>query len=335
MDPDGGTRTRRALRGVALAVLVVLLVSVAWWIVGRATADSRRLVVRSWAEAPAAQEARSPADTLRILAWNLAHGRGDEGPGLFRNFRGGSEEERTARLARIAMVLRRVDADVVVLNEVDFDASWSGGLNQAEVLALAAGYPAGVEQRNYDVRLPFGTLSFGNAVLSRRPILDARWVEIPPHSRLEEAAVGAKEASVVRLSTGLGPLSVVPVHLEVRSQETRLAAVPVLDSLRLRATEPVVLAGDFNSSPPGWPGAAASTALSELLARGWRSPRTEEPPGPAEWTFPTYDPRRGIDWVLVEPPLRAVEARVVTGTAALSDHAPVVAVITSESGEED
>lgn len=319
---EGMARGRRILGVLALAFLAVTL---AWWSWGRITVDGRRLVVRRAAEVTA-----PPPDTaaeIRILTWNLAHGRGDEGPGLLRNFRGGDLEDRIVRLGRIATVLRDADAHVVVLNEVDFRASWSQGLNQPEVLARTAGYGTWVQQTNYDLRLPFGVLSFGNAVLSRLPVREAGYVELPPHSRLEAIAVGAKAASILRLETTRGPISVVPVHLEPRSAETRLEAVPVFRRLASRESAPLILAGDFNSSPPGWPGAGERTAVGELLALGWRSLRASGGPGSGEWTYPTFEPARAIDWVLAEPPLEVVEARVVEAPDELSDHAPVLAVL--------
>lgn len=294
---------------------------------GRTTAADRRLSVhrRETARAAVADSAAGPE--IRVLAWNLAHGRGDAGPGLLRNFRGGSDEERVARLARISAVLRRANADVVVLNEVDFDATWSGGLNQAEVLARAAGYPTRVEQANYDVRLPFATFAFGNAVLARPPVRSARWVDLPPHSGVEALAAGAKAASLVRLDTRIGPLTLVPIHLEVRSGETRRAALPVLERLPGDEAAPIVLAGDFNASPPGWPGAGATTVVGELLERGWESPRARGMPGTGELTYPMPEPRRAIDWILMEPALQVVEARVLDAAPELSDHAPVLAVL--------
>lgn len=326
MDIERGRHRVRGWRAVAFVVLVLVVTSVAWWAVGRLTLENRKVTVREWDGAVTA-----PADslrTLRVLAWNIAHGRGDVGLGLFRNWWGGSPEVRIARMAHIADVVERVAPDLLILNEVDFDSHWSGGVNQAEVLARTLGYPYWVEQRNYDLRLPFATLSFGNAVLSRFPIESARWVDIPPHSGLEALVVGAKGASVVRFQTPAGPLAVVPVHLEVRSSDTRLSAVPVLDSLRLEEAVPIVLAGDFNSSPSEWPGGERETALGKLLDLGWRSPRAEGSPDPPEWTYPSYGLVRGIDWVLVAPPLQVLEARVVEGAQALSDHLPVISVVT-------
>ncbi len=293
-----------------------------------ATADSASASADS--ASPAADSA-SPAgdapvaDTIRVLAWNIAHGRGDLMQGQLQNFRGGDPVERNARLARMAEVIRQADADVVVLNEADFDAAWSGGLNQARLLALAAGYDTWVEQRNYDYSVLSADFTFGNAVLSRLRVLEARPVPIPPHSRLEATLLGAKRASRVRLETRAGPVDLVPIHLEFRSEATRLAAVPALRALAGDA--PLILAGDFNTAPPGWPRGGERTAVGELLEAGLRSPRATGGPEQVRFTYPSRDPAVPIDWILVEPPLRVLEVRVLTGAAALSDHLPVLATV--------
>lgn len=312
-------------RVIALVAVTIITGSLLWWALGRVTADARRLVVHR-----AEMVERTPPtrdDEIRILAWNIAHGRGDVESGWFQNWRGGTPEERVARLARIASFLRSAAVDVVVLNEVDFQASWSEGLDQAEILARAAGYPSRVEQRNFDFRLPLASFAFGNAVLSRFPIREARWLDLPAHSRLERVVLGSKAAAVVDLETSIGPLTLIPIHLEFRSRQTRLRAVEVLDGLRRGEPAPLVLAGDFNAAPLGWPGAGERTVLGELLDRGWRSPRARGPPLAEELTFPAREPARALDWVLVEPPLRIREVRVLSDMRDLSDHFPVLAVV--------
>lgn len=301
----------------------LVLVSILWWASGRLSAPDRRLVI----EQTDTLAVPAPGETVRVLAWNIAHGRGDTEQGVLQNWRGGSAEERSDRLDEIAAVLRRVDADIVVLNEVDFDAGWSHGIDQAAFLARAAGYPNRVEQRNFDFRVPFAGWAFGNALLTRFPISHVRWIDLPHHSLWEEVVLGSKEAAVVRLRIGDDSLATVPVHLEFRSGDTRSRAVPVLEAVRTEEPAPLILAGDFNTAPPEWPEVAGTTALSRLLSLGWQSARASQPPRPEELTFPTYDPLESRDWILAEPPLEVVDARVLAGAGRLSDHAPVVAEI--------
>lgn len=335
-EPEARGSRRGRLRRVWVAAATLVVAAIAlWWAVGRVTADGRRLAVRhldsaatGMSAAPDSTTAGGPGGTtVRILAWNIAHGRGDDSGGWLGNWTGGSVEARGERLRRMAAVLRRSAADVVVLNEVDFDAAWSGGVDQARVLAEAAGYPVWVEQRNFDVHLPFASFVFGNAVLSRLPVVSARWLELPARARLEAVLAGVKAAAAVRVATAAGPVTVVPVHLEFRPGPTRLAAVPVFDSLRAAEEAPVVLAGDFNAAPPDWPETPGATVLGELLELGWRSPRAEATPAEVERTWPAPDPRRGLDWILVEPPLEVLETRVLRPGDGLSDHAPVLSVI--------
>ncbi|HZD03894.1 MAG TPA: hypothetical protein VE173_03220, partial [Longimicrobiales bacterium] len=120
----------------------------------------------------------------------------------------------------MAAVICEADAHVVVLNEVDFHSTGSGGLDQARFLARHAGYGTWVEQRNFDLRLPFLVLAFGNALLSRLRVGGARWVALPRLSRLEAILAGAKASSIVRPGAAHGPLDVVPVHLDYRGPAT-------------------------------------------------------------------------------------------------------------------
>ncbi|MEM7557881.1 MAG: hypothetical protein AAF394_02035, partial [Planctomycetota bacterium] len=58
---------------------------------------------------------------LSIACYNIAHGRGIAES----NWGNDTAKVRTQRLDEIANLLIEVDADIVVLNEVDFDSSWS------------------------------------------------------------------------------------------------------------------------------------------------------------------------------------------------------------------
>lgn len=139
--------------GGAYLPLTLLLVTLVWWAAGRITAESRRPSVHEVPETEwaAMQEPHAwdevdvfalPGDTarqhLKILVWNIAHGRGDVPEGGLSNWKGGTDDDRIVRLIHIADVLREVDADLVILNEVDFETQWSGHLNQGEILAVIA-----------------------------------------------------------------------------------------------------------------------------------------------------------------------------------------------------
>ena len=140
---------------------------------------------------------------VRILCYNIAHGRGP----VDSNSEGGNRQVREDRLNKIAELLKNINADVVVLNEVDFDTSWSYSVNQAAFLAEKAGYAYRVEQRNLDFRFLLWKWRFGNAVLSKFPISKAEVIDLPGYSALETALAGKKRGIFCEIQAGKRKLS--------------------------------------------------------------------------------------------------------------------------------
>jgi endonuclease/exonuclease/phosphatase family metal-dependent hydrolase len=263
-----------------------------------------------------------PPAELRVAICNIAHGRGATAG----NWGGGGRAARTVRLREIAALLAERKPDVVVLNEVDFDSTWSGRVNQAAVIAREMNMPNRAEQRNVDVSLPFLRLAFGNAVLSRFPIRKARVVELPAYSTLEMLAAGRKKGLLCRLELPGGrELRLLAVHLEHRDEEVRVAAARVIERLRTAEKTPLLAAGDFNSSPRRYPQADLTadgrTALSLLLEGKGFGAAVKENPGPADFTFPSMAPVKAIDWVLAPAGWRLLEHTPLDSR--LSDHRPV------------
>jgi endonuclease/exonuclease/phosphatase family metal-dependent hydrolase len=305
----------RSLAGLAaLAALGALAVG-AGFALHRVGAAERRIAIHTGEAAVAPAPARA---TWRIAAWNLAHARGL----ARRDFQGGDAATRRQRLERIADTLAALDLDLVVLNEVDFDSSFSHRMNQARLVAERAGFPHRVEQRNHDVWLAGWRWVEGNALLSRHPVLAAEPVELPPRSRWRAWAGAWKRAVGVTVERADGErLRVVPIHLAFRAPDVRVASARRLLAWRDRPGPPVVLAGDFNATLSDWPGAEASrsggTSIDLLLASGFRRAASIEPT-PAHMTHRASRPRRVIDWILVPEDFRFARYEVVPGD--LSDH---------------
>ncbi len=279
-------RIRRAIYAFAALFLFVF----GWYALSRLTSPLRAVKLIS---ASAKQEARAePLKELRIAIYNIAHGRGlADG-----NWSGGDKDAKLARLRKIAALLAAEKPDVVVLNEVDFDSTWSGGVNQAEVIARAMPLANRAEGRNLDVSLPFFTVRCGNAVLSRFPITDARLVKFPGYSTLETIGAGRKKGLLCTLLLpGDREVRILAVHLEHRSEEVRIAAALVIGELAADEGPPLVAAGDFNSTPKSYPRATPDAS------------------------------GRAIDWVLAPASWRIAEHRPLDSK--LSDHRPVSARI--------
>ncbi|MCZ6834203.1 MAG: endonuclease/exonuclease/phosphatase family protein [Planctomycetota bacterium] len=242
----------------------------------------------------------APGTPLRIASYNIAHGRGLAES----NWEGGDQAERLERLDRIAELLLKINADVVVLNEVDFDSSWSHSVNQAAYLAQKAGYPHRFEQRSFDLRVAFWTWRFGNAILSKHPITNARIVDAPGYSRWETLLIGKKRNVVGDIQFGDETIRLVGAHLSHRSEALRVEAARKLIEIAETSPWPTLVVGDLNSTPPGYPESNqtpnGNNAIMTFDESGLfqRSP-SEGPLLEMDLTFHSMDPRRVIDWILI------------------------------------
>jgi endonuclease/exonuclease/phosphatase family metal-dependent hydrolase len=220
-----------------------------------------------------------------------------------------SEAEVDAKLARVAGVLARVDADVVLLQEVE-------NVGILERLASEAGYPVsrlveGNDPRGIDV-----------ALLSRLPLV----VYVSHvHDRGPDGRLLWPRDCVEAHLDASRPLVVVGSHLSSALSDggTRRA----WQAARMReladaasAADPtaVVLAGgDLNDAP-------ASVALAPLVGDGaWADPA---PPGAGTW--PSASPSARFDYLLVARASASLvsDAWIEAGAdvVAASDHRPLV-----------
>lgn len=311
--------TKVWLSGCVAALLVVA----AFYVPRRVQAEARAVSVESLGDLPARAQA---AGRLIVATYNVAHSRGGEFGAS--NWSGGTTEEKIRRLEAIGRLLDSRGVQIAVVNEVDFDCTWSGRTDQAEVIARAGGYPHLARQRNVDVALPFFRAVFGNAVLSRFPITEARLVPFEPRSPFERRVAGNHDSVIARVRLAPGAeLSIWAVHLEHRSPAIRQLAAQRILKRAATIADPLVVAGDLNSrldeGTPSDPRRTRPSAIGWLLASSlFRSfPAPEE--APARPTFPSSQPDRTIDWILFPAGWELASGDVPSVTH--SDHLPVLA----------
>jgi len=224
--------------------------------------------------------------TIRVMTYNIAGG-----------MRGGFH------------ILNDVSAQQPDIAAFQESAPWGEHLDPIDALLTAL--PGYVVQRSPEV-----------AVLSRFPITSWRAVPLP----LREG----RECLEVRVSTPAGPLTVITAHL---SSVDVIHAAPGLDGaarlallhdaqghavadLAMRASPPVLVLGDFNSTPQG-------PAYRHMIAFG------VDAFGAAGrgfgYTYSADHPLVRIDYVFAGPGLRVLKAW--TPHTHGSDHRPVVAEI--------
>jgi len=232
------------------------------------------------------QDAGVATDTLRVLAYNIHHGAG---------------MDELLDLERIAALIRRVDPDLVALQEVDSVTSRTDSVDQAVELGRLTGL-----EPVFGRFMPYRGGAYGMALLSRWPIVESSNLRLPegeePRTALSALVASPKTGRRVRF---------VGIHF-YRTEEERLAQAIRLEDL-LGDDVPTVLAGDFNSTP--------GSAVLAHLAQSWVIIEK----GDDHLTFPSYAPEREIDFVLLRPGDRfeVIGQRLITEPVA-SDHRPLV-----------
>lgn len=255
--------------------------------------------------------------TLRVLCWNLsyAYGRGSDGVGYSRK----SATHFVENLENIAAVLRRARADVVCLQEVDFDSSRSGRMNQLHLLAKEAHYARACEapswRANY-VPFPlkpvsdhFGKVRSGGGILSQWPVL-TNTIELLPKPEKNHPIYNwfylFRYLQRIELHCGSRPLALINLHLEAFDPVNRRAQFA-----RLGTLDCAIACGDFNMD-------LSAMKPGEIPER-LRLARTPEP------TFPSGAAEQTLDHFLYDPEQVECLGVQVLSTGKESDHRAIVA----------
>lgn len=202
---------------------------------------------------------------------------------------------RMINLDGIAQVL--AGYDLVGLQEVDAGSLRSGFVNQVKYLADSAGFEHVFDQANRKI----GMISqHGNALLSRlRP--DA----IAEHKL--PGLIPGRGVLEIRFGTGADALHVLILHLAL-GRRGRLRQIGFLTELA-QDYRHVILMGDLNSRTD-------SPEMIVLLD----NLRLSEP-APGLHTFPSWQPDRQLDHILVSPSITVERVEVLD--CAFSDHLPL------------
>lgn len=211
--------------------------------------------------------------------------------------------DRRRDLARIAAVIEEIGPDVIGLQEVESRASRGSSdqaMRLADMLEMAC------------VEGPMmleGPGWYGNAILTRLPVLAEQRLRFPAHSGEPRGAVGV----VVEDAQG-SRWRLVNTHLDLWSR-SRLRQVQSLARLLENAGEPWILLGDLNEWRPRAP------ALVSLRRLGYVPPAP--PSYPSRWPVFALD-RMVVRRCHLEGPLRPHVSEL---SRRASDHLPVVAEV--------
>ena len=154
------------------------------------------------------------------------------------------------------------------------------------------------------------TECFGNALLTRHPIVEVHRIDLSMERREPRGALAAT------IDVGGAPLHVLAAHLGLRVHERRFQVRQILDYLDSVRDTLVVVLGDFNDWLPGRSvGARARSPAGAAAASRDR--------------FPCSGRSLPLDRIWVHPrrALRRIFAHATPTARLASDHLPVVAEI--------
>ncbi len=242
---------------------------------------------------------KTPPVPFTCVSWNIHRGRGNDGV---------IDPDRIARVLHHEVAPPGLDA--LILQEADTETPpHRGFLDIARIeaetgLAHLHGNPShrwGSESHGF-----LGTVVFLNRAATVEEVV---LIDLPGHCH--------RGAVVVDITQDGRELRLIGTHLSL-SQGLRMAQMRTIGQhLFRRAPRLTILAGDLNEWRP-WGGLALSPRVTGLTLKG-----------PAQATFPVSRPLLPLDRVLVSPPARVTETRVLDGPGIrmASDHRPLRARI--------
>ena len=279
-------------------------------------------------------------DTLSILTYNI---------GYLSGMTNNLPIDRTQKLFNDNLILLNkllleFNPDFVGFQEIDFNAKRSFEVNQMEEIAYSGIFNYAAMAVNWDKKyIPFpygwpnthfGRVYSGQAILSKYKITENNLnVLIKPEGKpfYYNAFYLDRIAQVDKVDINGIEIILINVHLEAFDVPTReKQAITLLKLYREYAKNyPVLLFGDFNSTPPNATNPYAieetmNTLLSEPGLKAAISDSTYLANEKAYFTYDSRNPDIKIDYILYNSDkIKAIDARVVNEAGEISDHLPV------------
>jgi endonuclease/exonuclease/phosphatase family metal-dependent hydrolase len=257
----------------------------------------------------------SAPKSLRIVDWNIDRGR---------------------QLQGVTDFLASMNADILILQEVDLNARRTHRLNVAETIArkLEMNYMFGCEFQELVQGSKDSPAYHGQATLSKWPISNAYLIRFSKQSHFWQShwflpkiepfqeRLGGRIALVAQIDIAGSKFVTYNVHLESRGNDAlRISQLEEVlsDATRYAAEYPVIVAGDLNMD-------ASKTAVASRLAPSGFQDAVACPGTATTPAHSLFESRRRIDWAFVRGPMWSTAGQVHSSVRA-SDHYPVSFVL--------
>jgi endonuclease/exonuclease/phosphatase family metal-dependent hydrolase len=252
----------------------------------------------------------SGAVRLRVLEWNVHHGVGTDGH---------------YNLDRIATWIAKMDADVVMLNEVEKNTGWGNEDQPARYEALLEAKTGRNWHRTFTQE--FGDWSAngkGHLILSVYPIDAVSRIAITPSDGLR----GAGAAGEASITVNGRNISLVISHLDPESQTMRVTQARDVMGWAASYAENRIIAGDMNA----WPDQSSIAEFAKTYHDSWAVAASQGTAQPVAGISPSGATKNGrIDYIfyskgasqLVLKSSKVYDTRDASGYMP-SDHRPIV-----------
>lgn len=237
-------------------------------------------------------------DTLRVLTYNIQHGRGLDDK---------------VDLLRIADLIKEKNPHIVTLQEVDVGVERSGNI---DIMKVLSGY-LGMEPVFYK-NISHEGGEYGNGLLTSMPLLSKKNLHLIQPSGGEQRGLLTTEIDFNGVR-----ITLMATHLDNRNEPNRLKGVDqIIEGKVAYRGSPIIVTGDFND----FPGSAMHDRMKESYFDVW-----EEVGEGDGYTIPSIDSHRRIDYFFYtnqlvedgEPKVSPVHMEVIESEA--SDHLPIYA----------
>lgn len=230
---------------------------------------------------------------LRVMTYNIHHGEG---------------LDKKVDLKRIADLIKREQADLVGLQEVDKGMERTARRDLGAELAALTGLTC-VFSNNYSIQGG----EYGNAILTRFPVKQATNTHFTKVNEVEQRGI-------LQLVLDLRGRDLVfmTTHIDHRRDDAaRWSNVGEIEALaKSHAGKPIILCGDFNDVPSS----RVCRRLAETFDDTWA--RVGQGDG---FTIPAVKPNRRIDYIWISKEGSLLPRKAWVPHSEASDHLPLVA----------
>lgn len=235
------------------------------------------------------------AQQLKILTYNIHHANPP------------SENADVINLDTIASIIKKTNADLVGLQEIDVNLDRSQNIDQAKKLAQLTGMHYFFSK---GINLDAG--EYGTVILSKYPIVKSERFELPSPIESEKRSFG-----IIHINIKGKVVKFANTHLDLKN-ENRLAQTAFIIDKFKNDKNLVILVGDLNATPAEQP----IRNLEQIFTRSQIK---------NGFTIPEVNPDREIDFIMINKgsQFKFKNHRVLSETYA-SDHRPVYVEINAQ-----